>query len=91
MAWQAIASFLGKEGLKKIAEEGGKKAAAKVGKEFVKDKAIKYAKKEALRRGGAALKNVARNSSGGDGRGTDRKTLQRGYVNPTIGADGSFY
>jgi hypothetical protein len=87
MAWQAIASFLGKEGLKKIAEEGGKKAAAKVGKEFVKDKAIKYAKKEALRRGGAALKNVARK----DGRGTDRKTLQRGYVNPTIGADGSFY
>ena len=87
MAWQAIASFLGKEGLKNLAKD----KATSEAKKYIKDKTIKYAKKEALRRGGAALKNVARNSSGGDGRGTDRKTLQRGYVNPTIGADGSFY
>ena len=47
--------------------------------------AVDFTKDRAKR---AVVSAATRNSRG---RGTDRKTLQRGYVNPTIGADGSFY
>jgi len=81
MAWQAIASFLGKEGLKEMAKD----KAVSEAKKYIKKQAVDFTKDRAKR---AVVSAATRNSRG---RGTDRKTLQRGYVNPTIGADGSFY
>ena len=75
MVWSQIATFLGKEGLKQM----GKKAASEAGKKFVKEKAIDFGKKKALEVG---QRHLAKATSGKADRGTDRKTLQRGYGDP---------
>jgi hypothetical protein len=75
MVWSQVATFLGKEGLKQM----GKKAATEAGKKFVKKKAIDFGKKKALEVG---QRHLAKATSGKADRGTDRKTLQRGYGDP---------
>ena len=75
MVWAQLATFLGKEGLKQM----GKKAATEAGKKFVKKKAIDFGKKKALEVG---QRHLAKATSGKADRGTDRKTLQRGYGSP---------
>ena len=60
-------------------------AAAAIGKKYLKDKlltkeAIKGFAKDRLK--SAAVSAATRKSRGGDSRGTDRKTLQRGYGSP---------
>ncbi len=75
MVWSQVATFLGKEGLKQM----GKKAAAEAGKKFVKEKAIDFGKKKAME---VAQRHLANATSGKADRGTDRKTLQRGYGSP---------
>ena len=75
MVWSQVATFLGKEGLKQM----GKKAATEAGKKFVKKKAIDFGKKKALEVG---QRHLAKATSGKADRGTDRKTLQRGYGSP---------
>ena len=75
MVWAQVATFLGKEGLKQM----GKKAAAEAGKKFVKEKAIDFGKKKALEVG---QRHLAKATSGKADRGTERKTLQRGYGDP---------
>jgi len=75
MVWAQLATFLGKEGLKQM----GKKAATEAGKKFVKKKAIDFGKKKALEVG---QRHLAKATSGKADRGTDRKTLQRGYGDP---------
>jgi hypothetical protein len=75
MVWSQEATFLGKEGLKQM----GKKAATEAGKKFVKKKAIDFGKKKALEVG---QRHLAKATSGKADRGTDRKTLQRGYGDP---------
>jgi hypothetical protein len=75
MVWAQVATFLGKEGLKQM----GKKAATEAGKKFVKKKAIDFGKKKALEVG---QRHLAKATSGKADRGTDRKTLQRGYGDP---------
>ena len=75
MVWAQLATFLGKEGLKQM----GKKAATEAGKKFVKKKAIDFGKKKALEVG---QRHFAKATSGKADRGTDRKTLQRGYGDP---------
>ena len=75
MVWAQVATFLGKEGLKQM----GKKAATEAGKKFVKKKAIDFGKKKALEVG---QRHLAKATSGKADRGTERKTLQRGYGDP---------
>ena len=75
MVWAQVATFLGKEGLKQM----GKKAATEAGKKFVKKKVIDLGKKKALEVG---QRHLAKVTSGKADRGTDRKTLQRGYGSP---------
>ena len=75
MVWSQVATFLGKEGLKQM----GKKAATEAGKKFVKKKAIDFGKKKALEVG---QRHLAKATSGKADRGTDRKTMQRGYGSP---------
>lgn len=79
MVWAQLATFLGKEGLKQVAKQGGKKLAAEAGKKFVKKKAMDFGKKKALEVG---QRHLAKATSGKADRGTDRKTLQRGYGSP---------
>ncbi len=55
------------------------KAVAAFGKKFVKKKAIDFGKKKALEVG---QRHLAKATSGKADRGTDRKTLQRGYGDP---------
>jgi hypothetical protein len=80
MVWSQIATFLGKEGLKQM----GKKAATEAGKKFVKKKAIDFGKKKALEVGQRHWAKAQRQAVRREelGRGTDRKTLQRGYGSP---------
>ena len=59
-------------------------AAAAIGKKYLKDKLTKETiegfAKDRLK--SAVVSAATRKSRGGDSRGTDRKTLQRGYGSP---------
>ena len=87
MVWGKIATAVGNAALKLGVKEAAKGGAEATGKALIKKgggKALKYIGKQHLAK--AQRQAVRREELG---RGTDRKTLQRGYVSPTIGADGS--
>ncbi len=91
MVWGQIAAAVGKTalklGAKEVTKAGVKAGAEATGKALIKKgggKALKYIGKQHLAK--AERQAIRREERG---RGTDRKTLQRGYVSPTIGADGS--
>ena len=89
MVWGQIAAAVGKTalklGAKEVTKAGAKSVAEATGKALIKKgggKALKYIGKQHLAK--AERRAIRREKLS-----TDRKTNNRGYISPTIGADGS--